>query len=201
MTRVLLTAFEPYDRWAENSSWLALVDLTRWYEGPIEIVTRRYPVDLTEMCGRLRQDLLEAFDLALHVGQAPGETVIELESIGLNVRSDSSPLVRDAAVAYRSTLPLEPAAQRLRQAGIPAAVSHHAGTHLCNATLFLSLYYADTLSLPTGSALVHLPLTPAQVAREGKNLASMSTPMASAALALLLDAFAQSPGSASPSST
>jgi len=29
MTRVLITAFEPFDRWSENSSWLALVELTR----------------------------------------------------------------------------------------------------------------------------------------------------------------------------
>ena len=26
MPTVLLTAFEPYDRWPENASWLALVD-------------------------------------------------------------------------------------------------------------------------------------------------------------------------------
>ena len=29
MTTVLITAFEPYDDWPENSSWLALLDLTR----------------------------------------------------------------------------------------------------------------------------------------------------------------------------
>ena len=192
MLRALLTAFEPYDRWGENSSWLALVDLTRWYEGPIEITTRRYPVDLTEMSGRLRKDLMESYDLAVHLGQAPGATVVALESTGLNLRSDGSPLVAEAAEAYRTRLPLQAAAGRLCEAGIPADVSHHAGTYVCNATLFLSQYYVDTLALPTRAGFVHLPLTPAQAAADGKKLASMSTPMASAALAILLDAFAQS---------
>lgn len=49
VTRILLTAFEPYDRWKENSSWLALMDLTNWYKGDLDITTRRYPVDLPKM--------------------------------------------------------------------------------------------------------------------------------------------------------
>ena len=60
MTRALLTAFEPYDRWSDNASWLALVELTRWYEGPLDVTTRRYPVDLVAMSGKLRSDLAKA---------------------------------------------------------------------------------------------------------------------------------------------
>ena len=113
MTRILLTAFEPYDRWPENSSWLALVDLTRWYDGTAELTTRRYPVDLGKMSEMLRKDLQSNYDYAIHLGQAPGRGRILFEQIGLNVLGkceqsigDFDPLVADGPVAYHSTLPV-----------------------------------------------------------------------------------------------
>lgn len=187
MTRVLITAFEPYDRWPENSSWLAILDLTRWYDGTAEITTRRYPVDLTRMSEALRKDLQGNYDLAIHLGQSPGSTLIKLEVVGLNVRSDGSPLIRDAAEAYRSPLGLERCCQSLIEAGIPCEVSHHAGTYLCNAALYLSQHYAHSFGLKTRSLFVHIPLSPAQAARDTARLASLSTPMASAAVAMILE--------------
>jgi pyroglutamyl-peptidase len=186
LTRVLLTAFEPYDRWPENASWLAIVDLTRWYEGPVELVTRRYPVDLGRMSEKLRTDLQEDYDFALHCGQAPGASHLRLEAIGLNLRTDGSEILSGAPAAYRSSLPLESMVNRIRQSGIPAAVSHHAGTYLCNAALFLSHHYTHSFGMQTASAFVHVPLAPAQVARDHSDSPSMSTPMVSAALAILI---------------
>lgn len=186
MIRVLLTAFEPYDRWPENASWLALIDLTRWYDGAVEIVTRRYPVDLSRMSEKLRADLQEDYDFALHCGQAPGSSRLRLESIGLNLQTDGSEIMAGAPAAYRSPLPLNSFASQIRDAGIPAAISHHAGTSLCNAALFLSQHYISSFGMRTASAFVHIPLAPAQVARDDSDTPSMSTPMVSAALAIML---------------
>ena len=187
MTRALLTAFEPYDRWSENSSWQSLVELTGWYDGPVEIATRRYPVDLTRMSESLRKDLQEDYDLAIHIGQAPGSTAIKLEAVGLNVRSDGSPLIAEAPEAYRSSLPLSKCVQRLVVAGIPSELSHHAGTYLCNAALFLSQHYAKSFSLKTKSLFIHVPLSPAQAAKDEVTMASMSVQMTSAAVAMVLE--------------
>lgn len=187
MNRVLITAFEAYDRWPENSSWLALADLTRWYDGTAEITTRRYPVDLSRMSECLRKDLQGNFDLAIHLGQSPGSTLIKLEAVGLNVRSDGSPLIHDAPEAYRSQLPLPRCHASLIDAGIPSEISHHAGTYLCNAALYLSQHYASSFGLRTRSLFVHVPLSPAQAARDSGRLASMSTPMASAAVAIIIE--------------
>ena len=153
MTRILITAFEPYDRWPDNSSWLALTDLMRWYDGDAEITTRRYPVDLSRMSENLRKDLQANFDYAIHLGQAPGSTHIRLESIGLNVRSNGSPLIAKAAEAYRSGLPLDHCHRVLIAAGIPSEVSHHAGTYLCNAALYLSQHYSQSYGLRNKSLL------------------------------------------------
>ncbi len=186
MTRILLTAFEPYDRWQENSSWSALVDLTNWYDGVAEITTRRYPVDLTRMSEQLRKDLQQDYDFAIHLGQSPGATHIKLEAIGLNVRGDGTPLIEDAPAAYQSPLKLPPLESSLVNAGIPVEISHHAGTYLCNAALFLSQHYAESFGLNTKSLFVHVPLSPAQAAKDSGRLASMSTPMSSAAIAIIV---------------
>ena len=193
MTRILVTAFEPYDRWPDNSSWLALADLTRWYDGDAELTTRRYPVDLTRMSESLREDLQANFDFAIHLGQAPGSTLIKLESVGLNVRSNGSPLIANATEAYRSSLPLEQYHRGLIAAGIPNEVSHHAGTYLCNAALYLSQHYSHSCGLRTKSLFIHIPLAPSQAAADKGTPASMSTPMSSAAVAMLIQQMQSDP--------
>lgn len=172
MTKILLTAFEPYDRWSENSSWLTLIELTKWLDTPSTVVTRRYPVDLQGASDRLQKDLREGFDYAIHLGQSPGSPVIKLESTGLNLRTDHQPIVPGGPAAYRSPLELVRLQDRLVAEGIPAEVSNHAGVYLCNAVLYLSQHFAERMGLPTRSMFIHLPLAPHQVARSGAGLAS-----------------------------
>jgi pyroglutamyl-peptidase len=99
-------------------------------------------------------------------------------------------LVEDGPVAYRSQLPLAVWAQKLRQAGIPAQVSYHAGTFLCNATLYLSHYLAEQQGLHTRSAFVHLPLDTSQVLSDRQDLPSLPAAMTGSALRLILDELA-----------
>lgn len=194
MTRALITAFEPYDRWSDNSSWAALIEMTSWYDGDVEIVTRRYPVDLGKMSTALRTDIAAGYDLAIHLGQSPTAPLIKLESVGLNVRTDGSPLVKSAAEAYRSALPLASLAKMLNDQGIPSEVSMHAGTYLCNAALYLSQHYASVMGASTQSMFIHLPLTPAQSAMHtAERLPSMSTTMCAAAIAVVVDSIAITP--------
>src|SRR3990172_537878 len=47
MSSLLITAFEPYDRWDQNSSWLTLMELVRELPASPVITTRRYPVDFS----------------------------------------------------------------------------------------------------------------------------------------------------------
>ncbi|MEM9589028.1 MAG: pyroglutamyl-peptidase I, partial [Planctomycetota bacterium] len=164
----------------------ALIDLTSWYDGAIDLVTRRYPVDLSSMSQKLRSDLQGEYDFAIHLGQAPGQPVIKLESVALNVRSDGSELIAGAPPAYRCGVNLAPMMEALTESGIPTQISHHAGTYLCNAALYLSQHYSASFGMGTKSTFIHLPLTPAQVARSGDSLPSMSTPMASAAVAITI---------------
>jgi len=193
MPRILVTAFEPYDRWAENSSWLTLVEFTKELDSRARVTTRRYPVDYCELRQRLSSDLAADYDYALHLGQAPGSPEIRLEAIGLNLGGDCGesngerePLVREGPVAYRSALPLAQWAETLRRARIPARVSYYAGTHLCNATLYLSHYLTELRGGRTQATFLHLPLDPSQAAREAEAVPSLSAMLGARALQLVV---------------
>ena len=194
MLHIYITAFEPYDEWDENASWLALVEFTKTLPPNAKITTRRYPVDFPAVRERLSRDLEEDFDYALHLGQAPGSANIRLESIGLNVGGSSAeqpdaliPLVSDGPVAFRSELPLGDWSAQLRSAGIPATVSYHAGTYLCNATLYLSHYFTQRKRLRTKVAFIHVPLATSQAATSRKEIATLSTSLAATGLRLIVD--------------
>lgn len=189
MPRILLTAFEPYLEWPDNSSWLTLIELTRLFDTTGRVVTRRYPVNLEGIIERLSEDLSLGFDYAIHLGQSPGSPVIKLETTGLNALASGLPIIADGPTSFRSGLPLEAWAQRLVSEGIPATVSHYAGNYMCNATLYLSHYIAESKGLVTQSCFIHLPLAPQQAARHlphPQPLASMGLTMMAGAVAVLL---------------
>jgi len=193
MPTVLLTAFEPYDRWPENSSWLALVELTREMPSGCSVVTRRYPVDFELARLRLQEDLAADYDYALHLGQAPGIGRVHLESIGVNVGGHSSassdecqPLVPGGPAAYQSALPLSEWAAKVRALGIPCQVSHHAGTYLCNALLYLTHYFSERQRLKTRATFIHLPLAPVQVLGQRQHWPTLSSAQCAEAIGCIL---------------
>jgi pyroglutamyl-peptidase len=193
MPRVLLTAFGPYDEWRENASWLALVRLTQELPEQPEVTTRRYPVDFDQMKRMVVRDLESGYDIALHLGQAPGSAALHLEMFGLNIAGlsnsrpeDYRPLVADGPAAYQSELPLGDWARMLRAAGVPAAVSHHAGTYLCNATLYWSHHVIRERSLPTKAGFIHVPLDVSQALAYSREMPSLSSDIVAAGLKRIL---------------
>ena len=194
MAKILITAFESYGPWKTNASWLALVELTRQLPAQHSVTTRLYPVDLAVVERKLEEDLAAQFDLALHLGQAPGSTHVQFEAIGINVTRDPDaptaagpPLVTGGPVAFDSQLPLENWSQRLGERGIPARVSYHAGTYLCNAILYLSHYTIQQNGWNTRAGFIHLPVEISQAASHPTPLPSLSRETAAMALKLVLE--------------
>lgn len=198
MVRVLITAFEPYDDWPTNASWMTLVELTRDLPSSVELTTRLYPVDFGEVHRRLEVDLLANFDYALHLGQAPGAACVHLESVALNMggwptqsTAEFQPLIPDGPPAYLTTLPLTAWVEQLRAAAIPARVSYHAGTYLCNAVLYFSHHVAQRLRLKTRPAFLHLPIEPGQAAARAEEIPCQSIQQSAAAVRVVLEALAR----------
>ncbi len=168
MKRLLISCFEPFGSWIENASQLAVELFVHGYSGPSELVVRHYPVDFDQLEQRLDRDLRLAPDAIIFTGQSARAAAVELEAVALNVRGDSeqstgpfSRLVDGAPTAYETALPLDKWCQQLAGKSIPAVISHHAGTFLCNALLFHTLHRQQTRG--TAPAMfVHLPLTPNQ---------------------------------------
>lgn len=193
MKTVLITAFESYDRWSTNSSWDALVALTRELPTAPRVVTRRYPVDFEKTKAKLAEDLAANYDYTLHLGQAPGSSRVHLEAVAINVAGESqqSPddfdaLVPGGPAGYRTRLPLATWASKIRAAGIPVQISYHAGTYLCNAIFYLAQHLAAEKKLKTQSAFIHLPLSPSQVLAERHDVPSLPTNLCAEALQLIL---------------
>lgn len=191
--RILLTAFEPYAQWPTNSSWLTLVELLRVRPPNGSLVTRRYPVDFRRMQSALYKDLTQEFDAVLHLGQAPGSTSIRLEAVALNAGgaitesgSGMDRLIPDGPEAYRTRMPLQRWQRSLQAASIPASISYHAGTYLCNAVMYLSHHWAaeSDRSIPVG--FVHLPLATSQVANSTAPEPSLPVETLAAALGTIL---------------
>ncbi len=184
MTRVLLTAYGPYDEWQENTSWLVLQEVLREATAQPELTTRLYPVELEEVRHRLAEDLGGDYDYVVHLGQAPGAAKVAFEGFGINVAQlrgqppDAAvPLALDGPPAYRTTLPIEHWVRELTTRGYPSRVSFHAGTYLCNAALYLSHYFAERMSLKTQVVFLHLPLSTDQALSSPQDLPGLPVTM------------------------
>lgn len=131
--------------------------------------------DVSQNMARLIREHQPAFVVSL--GLAPGETVLRFESTAINrldfgvadnhgVRpTDGRPIDPDGPPARMATWDAYQLAGLLRDIGLPARVSHHAGTHLCNATLYAALGAMEAQELSGDCGFFHLPYLPAQVAR------------------------------------
>jgi len=122
--------------------------------------------------------LIELHDpvLVLALGQAGGRAEISLERVAINlidariadnagVQPVDESVVENAPNAYFSTLPIKAMLARLRAADIPAALSHSAGTFVCNQVFFgLAHLLAEPAPRRRGG-FIHVPYLPEQAAR------------------------------------
>ncbi len=143
--------------------------------------------------------------ICVFTGQAPGRNKIALESTARNLRNIGPPLkegeapqralIRNEGPAERlATLPdLDRLLAGLLAAQIPAAVSHDAGSSLCNQLLYEGLAYAvDHGNVPL-CGFVHIPALPQQVIQHWPDYPSMCLPMLRDAISVILCALMPRP--------
>jgi pyroglutamyl-peptidase len=173
---ILITGFEPYAGGRINPAREIVHALDGRRIGSMPIVGRTIPVNyrgLKSALTALIEELRPA--VAVSFGLWPGESVIRLERIGINVAdfeiADNEGLVAadervhdNGAAAHLSTLPLHAIADALLAQGIPARLSSTAGTFLCNATLYTLLDQTAARGSGTLCGFVHVPYLPSQVA-------------------------------------
>ena len=196
MNRVLLTAFEPYGPWRSNASWLTLVELTRDLPTEPILTTRLYPVDYDGVQERPGSGSGGGLRLCDSHGTGTrdelGWNSKQLRSIWPPTvpiwQRRTRPLVVEGRLAYASDLPAESMCQQIQFTGIPASVSRHAGTYLCNASLYFALRLIDERKLHTRAIFVHWPIDPAQAARLSEPMPAQSIATNAQALRVMLQA-------------
>lgn len=172
----LITGFEPYGGRRLNPSG----ELTRALDGErigdLSVVGRILPVVFAGLAERLEACLADTRpSVVIALGLWPGEPMIRLERIAVNLADSAKPdnagahpsgepLDRDGAAALLATLPLPAIEAALLAEGIPARLSHSAGTFLCNATLYALLGAIARRGESTRCGFIHLPYLPQQVA-------------------------------------
>src|SRR6516165_3327536 len=142
----LVTGFAGYGGRGRNPAGEAAKALEGRSIGGLAVKGRVLPVSY----GTLQADLRGLVDelrprLVIGLGLWPGEPMIRLERVGINVADfeipdnegaflSDMPISGNGAAAVMSTLPLRDIEASLLAAGIPVRISSTAGTFLCNAT-------------------------------------------------------------------
>jgi pyroglutamyl-peptidase len=176
MNRILVTGFEPYGGRRLNPAQEIMRALDGKSIGGMHVAGRVLPVAFEPLKRRITELLDELQpSIIVGVGLWPGEAVIRLERVGLNladfeVADNEGRLIREeaissnAATARFATLPLRRIEKALLASGIPARVTVTAGTFLCNACLYGFLEAAEHRTPSPSCGFIHVPYLPEQVA-------------------------------------
>ncbi|MGH8123224.1 MAG: pyroglutamyl-peptidase I [Rudaea sp.] len=177
LANVLVTGFAPFDGETINPS----LEIARALDGEIiagqRIVGAEVPTEFARSLAALDALLAKHRPtLVLALGQAGGRSEISLERVAINLidariadNTGAQPVdvavVENAPAAYFSTLPLKAMLRRLHDAGIPAALSHSAGTFVCNQVFYGLAHRLATQYPHARGGFVHVPYLPQQAAR------------------------------------
>lgn len=178
MKKIIVSAFEPFGGSGRNSSLETLNALPEILYGH-EIIKITLPVVYGE-CGRLLREKIAEYDpseltAVLCLGQAAGRGSITPEYAAINVRhahsADNAGVkyemtpIGSGADAYITGLPVTKMVERMKAAGVPAAVSFTAGTYVCNDLMYAAVEYCKPKGITAG--FLHLPLSLEIAVKEG----------------------------------
>lgn len=176
MTAVgLVTGSQPFAGLPTNPAELVLPHVDGLVLDGIRIVAQATPVSFTNLPTLLPSLVAEhkpAFVLAL--GLALGAPVLRVETIGVNaahfgiadnegVQPVGGAPFSDGPAARRATWDGEAVVAAIEAEGIPARLSFHAGTHLCNFTLYTYLGALEAAPVTVPCGFLHLPYLPEQI--------------------------------------
>lgn len=194
---ILLTGFEPFGGETINPSQCIVEALDGKRIDGHRIVGRVLPVAFAA-CERLVAKWIDELNpaLVLGLGQAGGRAELSLERIAINLidaricDNDGSqpidePVEAHASSALFTNLPLKRILLALRDAGIPTAISHSAGTYVCNQVFFLIASQLTKAANRGRGGFIHVPWLPEQAANHpGQASMALNTMVAGVRVAI-----------------
>lgn len=177
--RVLLTGFEPFGNYKENSSWAVAEKVAACGVCNANVMARRLPVSFAGVAKALRDAVEECSpDVIIMLGQAAGIDYIKLERIAINMMDatiadnngyipDEVPIYTDGAAALFTNTDIKDLRRVVEEQGIPAKISNSAGLYVCNRTYYEALRLCNE-RLGMKALFVHLPLYEGQLSAENE---------------------------------
>ena len=178
--RVLLTGFEPFGNYKENSSWAVAEKVAACGVNNAEVMACCLPVSFARVGAALRRAVEEYRpDAVAMLGQSAGIDYIKLERIAINMMDSASsdndgyipeeePICTGGDAALFTNVDIKELRTILEDSGIAAKVSNSAGLYVCNRLYYEALTICK--EAPGMKALfVHVPFYEGQSATEGKS--------------------------------
>ncbi|MEA5359207.1 pyroglutamyl-peptidase I [Amycolatopsis sp., V23-08] len=196
MTRVLMTGFAPFGGETVNPSWQAVSALGARRD---DVAAVELPCEFAASLPALRRAIAEHRpSLVVCVGQAGGRAEVTPERVAINLvdaripdnagaQPIDVPVVEDGPAAYFTSLPVKACVEAIRAAGVPASVSHTAGTYVCNQVFYGLMHLLATDFPGVRGGFVHVPFSPEQVAASGRAAPSLGVDRIADALEALAD--------------
>jgi pyroglutamyl-peptidase len=173
---ILLTGFEPFNKESVNPSWEAVSALQGWHEGDFVVETRELPC-VFGLANKIMHQAVEELQpsIVIAVGQAGGRVDLSVERVAINLDDAPIPdnmrrqpvdqrIAGNGPAAYFSTLPIKAIVHALREVGLPASVSHSAGTFVCNHVFYGLMHQAAEWGTTMRAGFIHIPYLPQQAA-------------------------------------
>ncbi|GAB3136252.1 pyroglutamyl-peptidase I [Amycolatopsis stemonae] len=196
MGKVLVTGFAPFGGESVNPSWQAVSLLGTRRD---DVAAVELPCEFAASLPALRAAVVtHRPSLVVCVGQAGGRLEVTPERVAINLvdaripdnagaQPVDVPVVADGPAAYFTTLPVKACVAAIRASGVPASVSHTAGTYVCNQVFYGLMHLLATEFPAMRGGFVHVPFSPEQVASSGKAAPSLGVDRIAAALDVLVD--------------
>jgi pyroglutamyl-peptidase len=164
LKRVLVTGFEPFDRFQTNPSEQLLAYLKN-HSFDFEVHTHLLPVSFTKAMPHLDEAIKKIQPThVLLTGYADKREVLTVEESGLNLidapipdndgnKILNKPILENGPEKLFSTLPVDQLVQKAIEVNVPCTLSQSAGEYVCNHVLYS--YLATYQTIP--GAFIHIP--------------------------------------------
>ena len=182
--KILITGFDPFGGESVNPAFEAVKLLPDTIAGA-QIIKQEVPTEFGR-AGEVLEAAMNASkpDVVICIGQAGGRSAITPEKVGINIMDGRIPdnagyqpvdvtIREDGETAYFTSLPVKAMVQKMKDAGIPAALSYTAGSYVCNYLMYTLLYLIDKKFPSVRGGFIHVPYAMEQVVTKPLGTPSM----------------------------
>ena len=149
--KILLTGFEPYWDYPENSSWVVAEKVATYGVVGVDIVVEQMPVSFSRVGVALRKAVEKhSPDMLIMLGQSGGSDRVKLERVALNMMDsklsdndgytpNEEPINFETPSALFTTTPIKLFREAIEAQGVNVKISNSCGLYVCNRIYYEAL--------------------------------------------------------------